>query len=70
MMLRTIKDIEDRTPSKLEGAIERLNQDPYLPAAIAAIPGVGGSISQILIGIGQQIVQVRHAKLFEQLSEQ
>jgi hypothetical protein len=67
--LRTIKGMDDRTPSKVEGAIERLNQDPYLLAAITAVPFVGGSITQALTGIGQQIVQERNARLFEQLSE-
>jgi hypothetical protein len=61
--------MNDRTPSKVEGAIERLNQDPYLLAAITAVPVVGGSITQVLTGIGQQIVQERHTKLLEQLSE-
>src|SRR5687767_4541808 len=60
---------DERVPSKLEAAIERLNQDPYLLAAITAIPYVGGSITQVLTGIGQQIVQERNARLFEQLSE-
>jgi hypothetical protein len=60
---------EEKSPPQLEGAIERLNQDPYLLAVITAIPGVGGSITQLLTGIGQQIVQERNAKLFEQLSE-
>jgi hypothetical protein len=67
--LRTIKGMEDKTPSKVEGAIQRLNQDPYLLAAITAVPVVGGSITQVLTGIGQQIVQERNAKLFQQLSE-
>jgi hypothetical protein len=67
--LRTIKGMEDRTPSKVEGAIEWLNQDPYLLATITAIPGVGGSITQVITGIGQQIVQERNARLFKQLSE-
>lgn len=61
--------MEDRPPSKVQGAIEKLNRDPYLLAAITAIPGVGGSITQLLTGIGQQIVQERNARLFEQLSE-
>jgi hypothetical protein len=60
---------EEKSPPKLEGVIERLNQDPYLLATITAIPGVGGSIRQVLTGIGQQIVQERNARLFEQLSE-
>jgi hypothetical protein len=60
---------EENTPSRVEAAIERLNQDPYLLAAITAVPVVGGSITQVLTGIGQQIVQERNARLFEQLSE-
>ncbi len=60
---------EEQSPPKLEGVIERLNQDPYLLAAITAIPGVGGSITQVLTGIGQQIVQERNNRLFEQLAE-
>lgn len=60
---------DEKVPSKLETAIERLNQDPYLLAIITAVPGVGGSITQVLTGIGQQIVQERNARLFEQLSE-
>jgi hypothetical protein len=60
---------DEKVPSKLEAAIERLNQDPYLLAAITAIPYVGGSITQVLTGIGQQIVQERNAKLLAQLSE-
>jgi hypothetical protein len=60
---------EENTPSRVEASIERLNQDPYLLAAITAVPVVGGSITQVLTGIGQQIVQERNARLFEQLSE-
>jgi hypothetical protein len=60
---------EGKTPSKIEGAIERLNQDPYLLATISAVPVVGGSITQVLTGIGQQIVQERNKRLFEQLTE-
>jgi hypothetical protein len=60
---------EEKSPSRIEGAIERLNQDPYLLAAITAIPGVGGSITQVLTGIGQHIVQERNQRLFERLSE-
>jgi hypothetical protein len=60
---------DEKVPSKLEAAIERLNQDPYLLAAITAIPYVGGSITQVFTGIGQQIVQERNAKLLAQLSE-
>jgi len=59
----------EKSPSRIEDAIERLNQDHYLLAAITAIPGVGGSITQVLTGIGQQIVRERNAKLFEQLKE-
>src|SRR4028118_1234953 len=60
---------EESSSSRIEGAIERLNKDPYLLALITAIPGVGGSITQVLTGIGQQIVEERNAKLFKQLSE-
>jgi hypothetical protein len=60
---------DEKVPSKLEAAIERLNQDPYLLAAITAIPYVGGSITQVLTGIGQQIIQERNSKLLAQLSE-
>jgi hypothetical protein len=70
MGLRTIEGMEDKTPSKVESAIERPNQDPYLLATITAVPFVGGSITQALTGIGQQIVQERNAKLFQQLAEQ
>jgi hypothetical protein len=70
MGLRTIEGMEDKTPSKVESAIERLNQDPYLLATKTAVPFVGGSITQALTGIGQQIVQERNAKLFQQLAEQ
>lgn len=55
--------------SRVEAAVERLNQDPYLLATVSAVPIIGGSITQVLTGIGQQIVQKRNAKLFEQLSE-
>jgi hypothetical protein len=60
---------EEKTPSKIEAAIEQLNQDPYLLATITAIPGVGGSITQLITGIGQQIVQERHKRLLERLAE-
>jgi hypothetical protein len=60
---------EEQSSSRIEGAIERLNQDPYLMSVITAVPVVGGSITQVLTGIGQQIVQERNAKMFEQLKE-
>jgi hypothetical protein len=60
---------EEEHPSRVEAAIERLNKDPYLLAVITAIPGVGGSITQVITGIGQEIVQERNKKLFQQLSE-
>jgi hypothetical protein len=59
---------EEKHPSKVEAAIERLNQDPYLLAAITAIPYVGGSITQVITGIGQEIAQERNRRLFQQLS--
>jgi hypothetical protein len=60
---------DEKVRSKLESAIERLNQDPYLLAIKTAVPGVGGSITQVLTGIDQQIAQERNARLFKQLSE-
>ncbi len=36
---------------------------------MTAIPGVGGSITQVITGIGQEIVQERNRRLFQQLSE-
>jgi hypothetical protein len=60
---------DEKTRSRVEGAIERLNQDPYLLATISAVPVVGSSITQVLTGIGQQIVQERNKRLFEQLSK-
>ena len=36
---------------------------------MTAIPGVGGSITQVITGIGQEIVQERNRILFQQLSE-
>lgn len=59
---------ENENRSKIDAGIVRLNQDPYLLAAISAVPGVGGSITQVITGIGQQIVQERNRKLFERLS--
>jgi len=60
---------DEKVPSKLEAAIEWLKQDPYLMAVISAMPVAGGSITQVLTGIGQQIVQERNERLFEQVSE-
>lgn len=59
---------EEKHPSKVEAAIERLNQDPYPLAAITAIPYIGGSITQVITGIGREIAQERNRRLFQQLS--
>jgi hypothetical protein len=55
--------------SRIESVIQRLNRDTYLLATISAVPFVGGSITQIITGIGQEIVQERNKRLFEQLAE-
>jgi hypothetical protein len=60
---------EEKYPSGAEAAIERLNQDPLLLAAISAVPVVGGSITQVLTWFGQEIVQERNKRLFQQFSE-
>jgi hypothetical protein len=60
---------EEERRSRAEAAIERLNQDPLLLATINAVPIVGGSITQVLTWFGQEVVQERNKRLFEQLSE-
>lgn len=57
-----------RTYPSLEDELEKLN--PYLLAAISGVPIVGGSIAQLLSGMGQDIIQERNKKLFEQLADQ
>ena len=53
----------------VEAAIERLNRNPMLLATLTAVPYVGGSITQVLTWFGQEIVQERNKRLFQQLSE-
>ncbi len=60
---------EEERPSMVEAAIERLNRNPMLLATITAVPYFGGSITQVLTWFGQEIVQERNKRLFEQLAE-
>lgn len=53
---------------RIEDDLEELN--PYWLAVISVIPILGGSIAQLLSGMGQEIVKERNRKLFEQLSEE
>lgn len=59
----------EESNSGIEKAIERLNKDPYLLAAVSAIPFVGSSVAQVITGIGQRIVQDRYEKFLQLLSE-
>jgi DNA-binding MarR family transcriptional regulator len=63
-------DREVLHPAILAGCcVKYIIPDPLLLATISAVPVVGDSITQVLTWFGQEIVQERNKRLFQQLSE-